>query len=539
MRRKEGQARTSRRVGNRPRRQQQRKSHHRQPRLFHHRNLQAVGQPAVYRQGRRKLRLRRRLRPRRPIQSSPVDHCRPAFLRQHPQPHPIAVQRLLRRLQHFRRLHRQVRLQSGVYPVRIAVKGVVIVQRIGPAAEPANPGKLPIMVAFQPILGPGQFLLSRRLLLNSLDFRRQRRLYFPQGFARRRRSRHYKLPGNFRRIVPHADALRDLLFIDQRPIQAGTLPLGQHRPQHFQRRLLRIPLRFGRPGQIDPGQGNLVPHLQFHPPGQRRIKPPDPRRRRPRRQIPEIAVRQLQRPPLIHIPGNGQTGIRRRIEPLKKILDVIQTRRVQILLRPDGHPVVGMRQGKQGFLDMPLGHPVGAVLVALPPLVFHHFPLNVKPLLIQRRQQKAHPVGFQPQGQLQIVGRHILPIVGAVGIGRAVQVRPHPLQRLEIALVMVLGALEHHVLEQMGKAGAPRLLILGTHMVPDIHRRQRQGIILMQDNLQPVRQRKLLPGNPRHKPTILSFRSDRPVLAFRPPRPKHRPSFYHTSAGRRQQFRSS
>ena len=80
-----------------------------------------------------------------------------------------------------------------------------------------------------------------------------------------------------------------------------------------------------------------------------------------------------------------------------------------------------MRQRKQRLLNVPLRHPVGAVLVRLPPLVLDHIPLGVKPLLIQRIQQKAHPVGLQPQRQLQIVGRHILPVVGAVAAGGAVQ----------------------------------------------------------------------------------------------------------------------
>ena len=274
-------------------------------------------------------------------------------------------------------------------------------------------------------------------------------------------------------MVPHADALGDLLFIHQRPVQPGTLPVGQRQPQQFQRRLCRIPFGIGRPSDIQPRQRHFVPQLQFHPPGQPGIKPPDAPHRRPRRQLPKIPVHQLQRPLPVNIPGNAQTGVRRGVVTLKEIFDVLQTGRVQILLRPYSHPVVRMRQGKQRLLDIPLGHPVGAVFVALPPLVFHHIPLNVKPLLVQSLQQKPHPVRLQPQSQLQIVRRHILPIVRPVRIGRAVQVRPHLLQRLKVAAVMVLRPLEHHVLKEMCEPRPPRLLILGTHMVPDIHRRQR------------------------------------------------------------------
>ena len=58
--------------------------------------------------------------------------------------------------------------------------------------------------------------------------------------------------------------------------------------------------------------------------------------------------------------------------------------------------------------------PVGPILVALPPLVFHHAPLIVEPFLRHGRQQKGHPVRFHPQGQFQEVRGHGLPIVGAV-----------------------------------------------------------------------------------------------------------------------------
>ena len=146
------------------------------------------------------------------------------------------------------------------------------------------------MGTFQPIPRPGQFCIRGRFLPNPIDFRFQSRRHFCQGTTGGRRGFDHKLAGNFRRIVADADALGYLLFIDQGAVQAGTLPIGQDCPQHFQRRLLRIPLGPGRPSHINAGQRYFIPHFQFYPPGQRRIKPPNPRGRRPRRQIPEIAV---------------------------------------------------------------------------------------------------------------------------------------------------------------------------------------------------------------------------------------------------------
>ena len=60
--------------------------------------------------------------------------------------------------------------------------------------------------------------------------------------------------------------------------------------------------------------------------------------------------------------------------------------------------MVGMGHRIEGFLDVPGGHAVGAVLVALTSFVFDHVPLDVEPLLVQGIQEKPHSVGFQPQG---------------------------------------------------------------------------------------------------------------------------------------------
>src|SRR6185503_17533883 len=57
---------------------------------------------------------------------------------------------------------------------------------------------------------------------------------------------------------------------------------------------------------------------------------------------------------------------------------------------------------------------------------------------------------------------------------------------------------EHEVLEQVSEAGAPRLLVLGPDVVPDIDRHQRTGTILVEDHGQPVRQHELFEGNLPH-----------------------------------------
>jgi hypothetical protein len=56
----------------------------------------------------------------------------------------------------------------------------------------------------------------------------------------------------------------------------------------------------------------------------------------------------------------------------------------------------------------------------------------------------------------------------------------------------VLGAFEHHVLEEVGEAGAPGALVQRADVVPQVDRDQRQPMIFPEDDLKSVRQRVLL-----------------------------------------------
>ena len=67
---------------------------------------------------------------------------------------------------------------------------------------------------------------------------------------------------------------------------------------------------------------------------------------------------------------------------------------------------------------------------------------------------------------------------------------PAPSSRLEVRVAgHVLRALEHHVLEQVREPGAARLLVRRTDVIPEVHRHQRQPVILGQDHVEAVRQR--------------------------------------------------
>ena len=132
-------------------------------------------------------------------------------------------------------------------------------------------------------------------------------------------------------------------------------------------------------------------------------------------------------------------------------------------------------------------HPVGPVLVALAALVLHHVALNVQLLKGHRLEQTTHPIGLQPERQLEGVRGDDLVVVRAIGVGGSVVHRPGGLQEVvEVALGNVRAPLEHDVLEQVGEAGATGLLVAGSHVVPHVHRRDRDRVVLVHDDAQAV-----------------------------------------------------
>ena len=80
-----------------------------------------------------------------------------------------------------------------------------------------------------------------------------------------------------------------------------------------------------------------------------------------------------------------------------------------------------------------------------------------------RRKHPPHSVGLEPQRELQVVRRDGLEIVGAIEPGGGVERSPCPFDQLDMSVLgHILGALEHHVLEQVGESGCALALIPGS-----------------------------------------------------------------------------
>ena len=59
-------------------------------------------------------------------------------------------------------------------------------------------------------------------------------------------------------------------------------------------------------------------------------------------------------------------------------------------------------------------------------------------------------------------------------VRRAVQVRgANAFHRVDVSEIEVVAPAEHQVLEQVGKAGLAELLVLGSYVVPRVHRHDR------------------------------------------------------------------
>ena len=105
--------------------------------------------------------------------------------------------------------------------------------------------------------------------------------------------------------------------------------------------------------------------------------------------------------------------------------------------------------------------PYGLVLDALAALVADDVLLVGQRSAVDLLEQIAHAIGLEPQRELELVGGHGLEVVGAIEVGRAVQIAgAGALEQLEVLIGRhVLRALEHHVLEEVREAGASRLLV--------------------------------------------------------------------------------
>ncbi len=138
-------------------------------------------------------------------------------------------------------------------------------------------------------------------------------------------------------------------------------------------------------------------------------------------------------------------------------------------------------------------HPAVGLVLPLPFLVLHHPPLLIELGLVDGAQEMPHAVGLHPQRDVEGGRGNVLEVIGAIVIGGTVEVGgPQRFEHLEVVVVVVLAAVEHQMLEEVGETGTPGFLVLRAHMVPDVHCDDGCLVILMDDQGEPIVEDELL-----------------------------------------------
>ena len=162
----------------------------------------------------------------------------------------------------------------------------------------------------------------------------------------------------------------------------------------------------------------------------------------------------------VDVTGQNERRVVWPVVRLKPLAYVFQGRRVQIVHRADDVPRVRV-PGREEIRDDLLEYFPVRLVVALALLVLHDAPLLVELLLVDRGEQMAHAVGFHPQSEVHGGARDGLEVVRAIEIRRAVHAGgAHLLKRPEVLVVVIFGAIEHQVLEQVGETCLARHFVL-------------------------------------------------------------------------------
>ena len=218
--------------------------------------------------------------------------------------------------------------------------------------------------------------------------------------------------------------------------------------------------------------------------GLRRLGDVDLRRRRLRRNRLEVLAHLLERGLGVDVADDRDHGVVRRVVGLEERRDVFHRRRAQIRHRAD-HRVLVREVLVGQLVDDLEGAAVGLIVHAEAALLLDRVDLVVELLL--RDHQRPHPVGLEEQREIELVGRQDLEVERPILVGRAVHAAAvHEHQIGMLAGTDVLGALEHHVLEQVREPGAALALVARADVVVHRNREDRRGVILRDDHAQPV-----------------------------------------------------
>ena len=337
------------------------------------------------------------------------------------------------------------------------------------------------VVARELVLGALQLTLGDALGLELVELGDQRLLHVIRRLARIDECDGIEDAGGLQEAAAAERGQGEAGLVDQLAIDPRGLAVGQRLRHHEHRirigmavvgRLVRHHHRRQRPGllEVDPallGVHRLLRDVARH-------------RRRRLGDAGEVLIHQADRVVRLEVAGDQQRGVVRHVVGVVERADIINGRRIEVVHAADHRVLVGMHvEGMKA--DQLVQQAERRILDAHAALFLHHLALGDEGLLVHA--QARHAIGFHPQRQRQVLRRnglmkHRRVLVG-IGVGLATNRGD---DRRVLFGLDVLGALEHHVLEEMREAGPARLLVLRTHVVPQLDLDNRRRLVLVQDH---------------------------------------------------------
>ena len=107
---------------------------------------------------------------------------------------------------------------------------------------------------------------------------------------------------------------------------------------------------------------------------------------------------------------------------------------------------------------------------------------------VEAFEEEAHAVAFKPEGEFELIAGDGFEVVGAVEVCCAVDVGcAGAFDVFDVGFFAdVFGAFKHHVLEEVGEAGATGALVERTDVIPEVDGDEWEAMIFVHEDEQAV-----------------------------------------------------
>ena len=409
--------------------------------------------------------------------------------RQHVQLH-AAVPRQpgLRHALHIRRRHRAVLRQRLAQVMRISLIQFILRQQLRAALRPERAKDV---AGFKRDLGAAQLLGGQPVQRNVGDGVAHQ----PLGLGQRIRARlrqnhlHFKQIHIAPPLRPGGVLRRQRLVARQLLVQPAGLAARQRFRKHIQGIGIRVRRRRHAPCHMEGRR--LAKFFLLRPIDMRILRCLAERlvlRLRALLDAAQLLARKCARLGLVQVAHQHQHDVVRRVPLLPERLERLERRLAQVArIANRGVPQRKCRESK--LFELEFGGRIGLVLVALAPLFQHRLALGLPVRGVDLEVREA--LRLQPQRQLQRWLGHDLVEVRAIRRRVGVEHRADGFQILEMLhLSDLVGALEHHVLEEVRQPGQAGLLVARADIDHEADGDQRRGAVGLHHDAHAVVERK-------------------------------------------------